>query len=119
MLAPDRVAVVVGRAHPDETIPDLRPPELLLGGLPVDAALEHHVTVVRGARDAPPVLAKEVHQPRDLGEPLGRFGDELTQPAGVAPLPAVGTIQLVAHGPEDVDEDVARPRHAAQSRYAG
>src|SRR5438552_18126196 len=76
MLAPDRVAVVVGGADLQQAVPDLGAPQLLLGGAPVDRALEHHVAVIRGPDEAPAVLGQEVDEPRDLGEPLGRVGNE-------------------------------------------
>src|SRR5438132_9395705 len=103
---PDGVAVVVGGADLKETIPDLGAPELLLRGRAVDRALEHDVAVIRRADEAPAVLGQEVDEPRDLGELLRRVGDELAEPAGVAALAAVGTVELVANGPEDVDQDV-------------
>src|SRR5438552_2680474 len=111
VLVPDRVPIVIGRADLEEPVPDLGAAQLLLGARLIDRALEHHVAVVRRADEAPAVLGQQVDEPRDLGEPLRRVGDELAEPAGVAALAAVGAVKLVADGPEDVDEDVRRTRH--------
>ena len=81
MGAPDRVSVIIGRADLEQAIPDLGATQLLFGGRAVDRALEHDVAVVRRAGEAPAVLGQEIDEPRDLGEPLRRVGDELAKPA--------------------------------------
>src|SRR5205814_2381691 len=108
---PDGVPVVVRRADLQEAVPHLGATKLLFGAGAIDRALEHDVAVVRGPDEAPPVLSEEIDQPSDLGEPLRRVRDEFAEPAGVAALAAIGAIELVADGPEDVNEDVGRTGH--------
>ena len=113
MFAPDDVAVVVRRRDPHETVPDLGAPEVFLGGLAGDLALEHDVAVVGRADDTPAVLAEVIEEPGDLGQALWLFGDVLAQPGRVRALARAGilAIELVTDGPEDVDEDVGRTGH--------
>src|SRR3990170_7702628 len=62
VLAPDDVAVVVGRGDLHQPVPDLGPAQLRLGGLARDGPLEHDVAVVGRAGDLPAVLAQEVDE---------------------------------------------------------
>jgi hypothetical protein len=105
------MAVVVRGRQAHDDVPYLRAPELFLGGLARDLALEHHVAVVRRPDDAPAVLRQDVEEAGDLGEPLRLFGHVLAQPRGIRALTAIFTIKLVTDGPEDVDEDVRRTGH--------
>src|SRR6266508_602739 len=113
MLAPDRVAVVVGRGNADEPIPYFGATELFLRGLSSHIALQHDIAVIRRADDTPAILGEQVEEPRDLREPLRLLGDVLAQPGRVRPLPAILAIELVPDRPEDMDEDVGRSGHEA------
>src|SRR3990172_3062178 len=106
VVAPHDVAVVVGRRDEHQAVPDLGAPELLLGDLPGDGALEHDVAVVGGPGDAPAVLREEVDHAGDLRQPLGRVLDELTEPARVRALATVRPVELVAKRAERVDQDI-------------
>src|SRR6185295_9180401 len=113
MLAPDDMTVVVRRCDAHETVPDLGSPELFLGRLPRDLSLEHDVTVVRRSDDTPAVLGQKIEQASDLGEALGLLRDVFAKPGRVRALPGLRilTVQLVADGAEDVDQDVVRTGH--------
>src|SRR6266511_5529107 len=111
MLAPDDVPVIVRRRDANESVPHLGTPELFLGRLARDLTLEHDVAVIRRPDDAPAVLRQKIDQAGDLGQSLGLFGDVLTEPRRVRALTTVLAIQLVADGPEDVNEDVGRTGH--------
>jgi hypothetical protein len=115
VITPNDVSVVVRRGNLDEPIPELCPADVLLGLIAADVALEHDVAVVGRANDLPPVLGQEVNEAGDLGEALGRVRHVFAQPSGIRALSAVGSIELIADRPENVDKDVSgRRRHARE-----
>src|SRR5439155_24146011 len=61
---------------------------------------------------------QQVEKPRDFGEASGCVGDVLPQPARICALAPIGTIELVADRPKNVDEDVSRCRRHVRSLAA-
>src|SRR5919197_1744161 len=80
MLAPNDVAVVVGRCDTHEEVPELATPDLVLGLAARRVLLEHDVAVVRRSDDLPAVLGEQIEEARDQREALGRLRDVLTKP---------------------------------------
>src|SRR6185503_12487501 len=78
-----------------------------------DLSLEHDVAVIRRSDDAPAVLGQKIEQTSDLGEALRLLRHVLAEPGRIRALPGlrVLTVQLVADGAEDVDQDVVRTGH--------
>src|SRR5207245_11454961 len=87
--------VIVSGRDLDEPVPKLGPPDVLLGLIAADVALEHHVAVVGGADDLPAVLGELVEEIGDLGEALRGLGNVLAQPPRICARDAVGSIELV------------------------
>src|SRR5439155_17277310 len=111
VLVPHGVAIVVRGRDLHETIPDLGAPKLLFRGHARDVALQHDIAVVGRSGLAPSVLREQIEQTCDLGETLRLFEHVLTQPRRICALALVLTIELVANGAEDVDEDVGGAWH--------
>ena len=118
MILPNNVAIVIRRSYLYQPIPELCSADVLLGLLAAYVALEHHVAVVRGPDYLPTVLGELVEEISDLGQPFRCLGDVLTEPSGVRAFTAIGSIELVAHRSEHVDEDECRRRRHVGSLAA-